>query len=196
MNGFIRKRGKKSWQLIFDLPRDADGKRKQARRTDHGTKREADSKLRELVSGVEKGEYVTLSKESVGEFLARWLDIYAATSTSPRTQEDYEGIIRRYLKPHLRAISLSALKPDNVQTLYTDMRKRGLSSVTILHTHRLLSECLTHAVKWQILTRNICDAVDPPRPQRRQMTSLSDPKMKSISCWRSLNPIGIGMSFS
>jgi len=39
MNGTIRKRGKNSWQLIFDLPRDADGKRKQARRTVHGTKR-------------------------------------------------------------------------------------------------------------------------------------------------------------
>ena len=65
MNGHIRKRGKNSWQLIFDLPRDADGKRKQARRTVHGTKREADSKLRELVSGAEKGDYVTPSKESV-----------------------------------------------------------------------------------------------------------------------------------
>lgn len=174
MNGHIRKRGKNSWQLIFDLPRDADGKRKQARRTVHGTKREADSKLRELVSGLEKGDYVTQSKESVGEFLTRWLDIYAAPSTSPRTQEDYEGIIRRYLKPHLGAIALSSLKPDSVQGLYSEMRERGLSAVTILHTHRLLSECLNHAVKWRILSRNVCDAVDPPRPQRRQMTSLSE----------------------
>ena len=174
MNGHIRKRGKNSWQLIFDLPRDADGKRKQARRTVHGTKREADSKLRELVSGAEKGDYVTPSKESVGEFLTRWLDLYAANSTSPRTLEDYQGIIRRYLNRYLGAVPLSALKPDNVQGLYAEMRNRGLSSLTILHTHRLLSECLSHAVKWQILTKNVCDAVDPPRPQRRQMTSLDE----------------------
>ena len=31
MNGSIRRRGKNSWQIIFDLPRGADGKRKQAR---------------------------------------------------------------------------------------------------------------------------------------------------------------------
>ena len=54
MNGYIRKRGKNSWQIIFDLPRELDGRRKQARRTVHGTKREAESKLRELITGVEK----------------------------------------------------------------------------------------------------------------------------------------------
>ena len=56
MNGYIRKRGK-SWQIIFDLPRDADGKRKQARQTVHGTKRDAEAKMRELIGGLDKGEY-------------------------------------------------------------------------------------------------------------------------------------------
>ena len=74
MNGYIRKRGKNSWQLIFDLPRGGDGRRKQARRTVRGTKREAESRLRELISGVEKGDYVTPTKETVGEFLVRWFD--------------------------------------------------------------------------------------------------------------------------
>ena len=37
MQGTIRKRGKNSWQLIFDLPRGADGNRHQARHTVHGT---------------------------------------------------------------------------------------------------------------------------------------------------------------
>ena len=130
MNGYIRKRGKNSWQLIFDLPRDADGKRKQARRTVHGTKREADSKLRELVSGVEKGDYVTPSKESVGEFLTRWLDIYAATNTSPRTQEDYEGIIRRYLNRYLGACELQRVRrtfTDSSSQLYLSQHLRDSS---------------------------------------------------------------------
>ena len=56
MNGTIRKRGKNSWQLIFDLPRDADGKRKQARRTVHGTKRGAETKLRELLAEFRRRE--------------------------------------------------------------------------------------------------------------------------------------------
>ena len=91
MNGTIRKRGKNSWQLIFDLPRDADGKRNQARRTVHGTKREAETKLRELLAELDKGGYVAPTKESIESFLVRWLDTYAATNTSPRTQRDYRA---------------------------------------------------------------------------------------------------------
>ena len=133
MNGYIRKRGKNSWQIIFDLPgRELDGRRKQARRTVHGTKREAESKLRELITGVEKGEYVAPNKESVGSYLAKWLAGYATTNTSLRTQEDYTGIVRRYIEPGLGTIQLSKLRPEHVDGLYGDMKTRGLSATTIL----------------------------------------------------------------
>jgi len=140
MNGTIRKRGKNSWQLIFDLPRDADGKRKQARRTVHGTKRGAETKLRELLAELDKGGYVAPTKESIESFLVRWLDTYAATNTSPRTQRDYRGIVHRYLVPTLGTLTLATLRPDHVQALYADMLARGLSARTVLHPHRVLRE--------------------------------------------------------
>ena len=174
MNGTIRKRGKNSWQLIFDLPRDADGKRKQARRTVHGTKRGAETKLRELLAELDKGGYVAPTKESIESFLVRWLDTYAATNTSPRTQRDYRGIVHRYLVPTLGTLTLATLRPDHVQALYADMLARGLSDRTVLHAHRVLREALGHAVKWRLISWNVCDAVDPPRPQRKQMTSMDD----------------------
>lgn len=180
MNGHIRKRGKNSWQLIFDLPRDADGKRKQARRTVHGTKREADSKLRELVSGAEKGDYVTPSKESARSYLAKWLAGYAATNTSLRTQEDYDGIVRRYIEPKIGSIPLSRLRPEHLDDLYGEMKQRGLSARTILHTHRILREALSHAIKRRLLTQNVCDAVDPPRPERKEMVSLDEEELARL----------------
>ena len=172
MNGSIRKRGKSSWQVIYDLPRGADGKRRQARHTVHGTKRDAEAKLRELISASEKGDYVAPNKETVEEFLWRWLDTYAATNTSLRTQKDYKGLISRYLVPGLGTLTITELRPDHVQALYADMLGRGLSALTVLHAHRVLREALSHAVKWRILNRNVCDAVDPPRPQHKQMVSL------------------------
>ncbi len=177
MNGYIRKRGKSSWQLIFDLPRDVDGKRKQARRTVHGTKREADSKLRELISAVEKGDHVAPKKESVCSYLERWLTGYAATNTSLRTQEDYCGIVRRYIDPKIGSILLSRLRPEHLVDLYGEMKQRGLSARTILHTHRILREALAHAIKRRLLTRNVCDAVDPPRPARKEMVSLDEEEL-------------------
>ena len=124
------------------------------------------------MNNVRKGDYVAPTRESVESFLYRWLDTYAATNTSPRTQEDYRGIAHRYLTPVLGTIPLNMLRPDHVQALYADMLGRGLSPRTVLHTHRLLRQCLSHAVKWRVLSRNVCDAVDPPRPQRMQMTAL------------------------
>ena len=91
MKGYIRKRGKDSWQLIYELPRDADGKRRQAIHTVHGTKRDAETKLRELITSAERGDYVTPTKETVGSFLERWLDTYASTNTSGSESNYFSG---------------------------------------------------------------------------------------------------------
>jgi len=43
---------------------------------------------------------------------------------------------------------------------------------TVVHTHRILKEALGHAVKRRSLSINICNAVDPPRPERQEMSAL------------------------
>ncbi len=172
MRGTIRQRSKGSWQLIFDAPREADGKRRQARQTIHGTKKEAEAKLRELLTAMERGDYVAPTSETMGAFLRHWLDNYAATHVSPRTYRDYDGIVRRYLQPALGGLPLARVKPQHVQGLHATLLGRGLSPRTVLHTHRVLSEALSHAVKWQLVARNVCDAVDAPRPERKEMAAL------------------------
>lgn len=47
-------------------------------------------------------------------------------------------------------VTLQLLSPGYIQKLYADMRERGLSAQTVLHTHRLLFEAMRHAVKWGI----------------------------------------------
>lgn len=172
MKGYIRKRGENSWQIIFDLPREANGKRRQGRQTVHGPKRDADAKLREILTAVDKGVYSTPTKETVGSFLNRWLDTYAVTNTRERTVLGYRHVVNRYMIPTLGSLTLIGLRPEHVQGLYASMRERGLSAMTILHTHRLLKEALSHAVKWQVLARNVCDVVDPPQPERKEMTAM------------------------
>jgi len=34
----------------------------------------------------------------------------------------------------------------------------------VLHHHRVLSQALKQAVRWQLIPRNVADAVEPPRP--------------------------------
>ncbi len=46
-----------SWYLRVELPRSADGKRRQRREAVHGTKRDAERRLRALLAEVETGGY-------------------------------------------------------------------------------------------------------------------------------------------
>jgi integrase len=48
----------------------------------------------------------------------------------------------------------------------------GLSARSVCMMHRVLSQAMKQAVKWQLLARNPCEAVSPPRVERRQMKVL------------------------
>jgi integrase len=52
------------------------------------------------------------------------------------------------------------------------MIDQGLSAQTVLHTQRLLHKAPGSAVKGGLVGRNVCDATEPPRAQRKEMVSL------------------------
>lgn len=52
--------------------------------------------------------------------------------------------------------------------------QKGLSDVTILHYHRLISSILTSAVQWQIILSNPCSRVKPPKVERKTARFLDD----------------------
>jgi integrase len=81
-------------------------------------------------------------------------------------------VIKRYLIPCIGAIPLVKLTPQHAQAIYAEMLGKGLSQQTVIHAHRVLRGALDHAVKWGVLARNVCDAVDPPRARRKEMSTL------------------------
>jgi integrase len=174
MKGYIRRQGRSSWELTFDLGRDpVTGKRLRQFITVRGSKRAAQARLREALTALDQGAYVSLAKGTVSVFLDRWLQEYVEPNTRPRTREGYEGIVKGYLKPELGRLPLSALRPEHVQELYRKLLERGLSPTTVYNTHRVLSGALTYAVKAQVLGRNVCDAVTPPRKRSPEIQTLS-----------------------
>ena len=107
MNGSIRKRGKGTWELTINLGRDATGKRRRKFVNVRGTKGEAQKKLRELLTTLDKGMSLDTSKVTLGEFLERWLQDYVAIKTAPSTADGYRIIVVRHLIPALGNIPLS-----------------------------------------------------------------------------------------
>jgi len=172
--GTVTKRSKGSYQIRYSVA-DADGERKQVNETVKGTKKDAEKVLRERLASLDNGHYVDKSKETVSQFMARWMETYAATNVSLRTAHGYEGYIHRYIDPTIGKIALQSLTPSQVQKVYADMLERGLSNTTVLHLHRVLREALGHAVKWGIITRNVADATSPPRQEQKQMEMWNIP---------------------
>jgi integrase len=178
MRGSIQKRGKNSWRLVFDLERDHAGKRRQKAVTYRGSKRDAEAELSRILAEIENGGFVDPGNITVAEYYEQWL-AHVATKTSAKTHERYEEVFRLGIAPHLGSIKLSSLRPIHIQTFYAEALKSGkarraggLSARTVLHYHRILSQGLKQAVKWQLLSRNPADAVEPPRPEQQEMLVL------------------------
>lgn len=186
MRGSIQKRSKGSWRLVFDLERDRTGKRRQKVITYRGTKKDADAELSRLLADIENGGFVDPGNITVAEYLERWLG-HVKIKTSAKTRERYGEIVRLALVPHLGTIKLAKLRPMDIQGFYAHalkfghkQREGGLSARTVLHYHRILSQALKQAVKWQLLTRNPADAVEPPRPERKEMIVLDEDQTATL----------------
>lgn len=174
MRGHIDSRGKGTWRIRWEAPRGADGRRRYRGETIHGTKKEAEGVLRDRLREQERGGYVEPSRETLSEYMERWLQTYAASNCAPRTVQGYRQYVRCYVNPSIGGVRLQALQPTHVQGLYADLLKRGLSSTTVVQLHRIIHEALAHAVKWELCLRNITDAVSPPKIVRKEAPVWDD----------------------
>lgn len=165
--GSITKRPDGLWEARITLD---GGKRKSfyAR-----TRQEASRKLAEALRAREKGLPVTGDRQSVGEYLTNWLEVTKPT-IRPRTWKRYEQYVRVQLLPTVGGVGLSKLTPQHVQTLYAKKLEEGLSTTTVHHLHQVLHRALDAALRLDLVARNVCDLVDPPRMRHHEMTTLSE----------------------
>jgi len=181
MRGTIRKRtgsrGTTYRLRVFTGIDLEDGKRKWKSENVRGSRKEAERRLRELVSEVESGLHVTSTDLTVAGLLDRWLST-VRPSIRPTTAEGYERYCRAYLKPRLGGHLIQKLTPEHVQAAYATLLEKGgkqgrpLSRRTVHHAHRTLDQALKYAVRANLLARNPCDVVTAPRFDRREIRVL------------------------
>ena len=186
MRGHVRKRGK-TWCFIIELSRDASGKRQQKWMSGYSTCKQAEAALATTLSDLHRGTYIEPSAKLVSEFLVSWLKDYADHNCEAKTTEKYEQVIRNQVIPAIGQLKLKDLKPAHIQKLYSDALscgrvngKGGLSSRSVHHMHRILSNALNTAVKWQLLAHNPVKATTPPKPEKQEMTALSAEQSNNV----------------
>lgn len=195
--GCIIKRGG-TYSVVIDLGKDpGTGRRKRKWQSGFRTKREAESYLAEALAQLSRGTYVEPARMTVAEFLAKWLD-HAAPKLAPRTLEGYRLNVNRHIVPHIGQLELSKLRPLHVQEMYDQLLAQGLAPKTVLYVHRVLHRALEVAVKWQLVGRNVCDAVEAPRAEAEERPTLAPEQAQAllagITDLRLLVPVTLALS--
>jgi len=164
MRGHIRSRAKGSWTVVVSLGRDpVTNKKRQKWTTVKGTKRDAEKRLSELLRELDTGLPIADSKETVAEFMNRWLRDHVARTTRPRTVQFYSMVNRLYIEPVVGRIRLQKLTPSDVQRVIGEVMDRGLSPSTAQRAYATLHRALECGLKWGVVHRNVCDAIDAPK---------------------------------
>ena len=86
--------------------------------------------------------------------------------------EDYEGLLRRYVRPRLGAKTLAAVSAFDIQILHRDLLARNLSGRSVRYTHAVLRSALQQAVRWNLILATL--------QVRQSLRTLSVDQLTSI----------------
>jgi integrase len=174
MKGYLRKRGRGSWEITIDTGKDpSTGKRRRHFESVSGSKRDAQRRLAELAVQIERGGYIKTPRDlTLSEYLRNWLHNYTEMNCAPKTIESYRALIECHIIPELGNIRLVDLEPCQLQDFYGRKKKAGLSSRTVRYLYSIISESLGHAVKAGRLARNVARATEPPRIEYKVVPTM------------------------
>lgn len=175
--GIYQRESDGKWCATIDLGF-VNGKRR--RKVIYGTTRkEVAEKLRGLQHDQARGVPLVVERQTVEEFLNRWLETIVRPHRRPKTAASYDEVVQRYLIPRLGRYQLSRLSPEHVQAAVNNLQARGrrnggpLGARTVEYAQSVLQRALNQALRWGLITRNVAILVETPRVERKEMAVLS-----------------------
>jgi integrase len=117
---------------------------------------------------------------TVGAFMTKWLSDAVLPSRRARTHQLYSDMNRLYIEPNIGGTRLSKLMPLHVQGLYSQLERDKKSPRLRQLVHSTLRNALGQALRWGLITRNPCDAVEKPRAPRPTMNVLDAKQVAAL----------------
>ena len=179
--GQIIARGDRRWLIRVYLGRDYEtNKRNYHNRTIHGSMREAQTYLTRKLRERDPGRDLEGAKITLNEYLDRWLETAVRARVRPKTFQDYQGMLHRYVRPILGNRILAGMRPLDLQTMYQQMTERGLSARTVRYAHVVVKSAMQQAVRWRLLLENPADGLRVPQQPRNEMRALSVDQARTL----------------
>lgn len=144
------------------------------------TQKEVQDKINEALYEQQRGMLATGSNATMQEYLEDWLEKTHKHTVRLGTYLNYQKLLRNYLVPGLGKVKLQKLTAPQVQAFYSAKLQEGLSPKTVTNIHGFLHKALDNAVRWNIVSRNVCDAVTPPRVPRKELNFLTQDQAATL----------------
>jgi len=183
--GSITQRQDGRWEARIDLGRDPAGRR--LRRSVYGrTRDEAHKALQAALRGRDEGRAPTPARLTVGAYLVdTWLPI-ARVKVRRSTYDSYSTIVAEHLVPAIGQIRLGALSVSDVDRMLrakeTSISRRGrrLSARRVAMVRATLRVALGHAVRTDLVPRNVASLSTAPKQERHEIAPLSTAEVRTF----------------
>ncbi|MBW8826818.1 MAG: site-specific integrase [Acidobacteria bacterium] len=142
-------------------------------------------RVRRYVYGKTRAEVVTKLKAApavkavaagaitVKEYVEEWLAISLPLQVRASTVDNYGNVLRRHLLPTFGEGSLCEVGPTNLQKLYAEKRREGLSPRSVALLHSVVRRMLGDALREGHVSENVARKVRQPRVPRRHGRTLT-----------------------
>lgn len=168
----MKRRGKDEGSIYFDQGRGywtaqvtlPDGSRKYKRSKE---KQVVTTWLFEQRKTISSYKGLPDDKITLNDFATRFIEDVAQHTMKEKTVASYQDYLRLHILPDLGKYKLSSITSRQIQNLYSRKLSSGLSKKTVHHIHTYLRRVLNEAVKWELIHRNPCDGVTPPRVEKK-----------------------------
>jgi integrase len=137
------------------------GRRRQAKRS-FRTKKEAQAALTELLAAHQAGTFVAPNRVSLREFVEPWLAGLANQGRKPTTLRGYRTAIEAHVLPRLGNIALQEIRASDLDAMYAELLRSGLSMSTVHHVHAATNKLLNDAERKGWVTRNVARLANAP----------------------------------
>jgi integrase len=135
-----------------------------------------DDALAEVAKGMTPGD-----RQTVEQFMTRWLLDVARLSLRPRSYERYAGLTNRYLIPELGKKKLSRLSAQDIASLYADRMDAGASPASVHYLHAVLHSALEQAVAWRLIAVNPSSKIKKPRKTKTEIRPFTPQQVQALT---------------
>ncbi len=144
------------------------------------TRKEVYEKLQKALQEQQQGTLPTGPKQTVKQYLEYWLEEVHKPTIRLSSYVKYRRLIHIHILPALGHVQLQKLSPQQVQSLYKQKSGEGLSPKMVHSIHGVLHKSLENAVRWKLVSSNVCDLLSPPRLVKQEIQPLAPDQARRL----------------